>query len=251
MKRIQTIAAYLVVLALAGVSSLRSAEPGRMPGKALVRSVSGDATYTKANGEKGNLRVNMDLEAGTTISTGHDAFVYLNVNGYLSTVRVAADTTFTISEMTRVGSARDGDTDTMLEIKTGEILGRVKKISHNSRYEIKTPHGVAGIRGTDFNIKVVLQQDGTFLVTFTSVEGELIVAAIVAGDKVVKILTTAETWSPGYGDVHKTPFELLNMYMTEIVAMENFLINIGAPPGSLIDVYPNNSPTLPPSSIHK
>ena len=151
MKRIQTIAAYLVVLALAGVSSLKSAEPGRVVGKALVRSISGRANYTD-NGTTQPLKVNMELGPGVVITTGPNSYVFLNINGLLSTVRVAANTTIGISEMSRVGSDRDGDTDTMLDLRLGEALGQVKKLTRNSQYQIKTPHGIAGIRGTDWDV---------------------------------------------------------------------------------------------------
>ncbi len=160
MKRIQTIAAYLVVLALAGVSSLKSAEPGHVVGKAIVRSISGAVTYTTAAGVSGKLRVNMELESGATVITGPDSYAYLNINGLTSTVRVAPDTTLAIPTMDRVGSARDSDTETMLDIKTGEVEGNVPKVTANSTYEIKTPHGVAGIRGTSWDVIVVLLQSG-------------------------------------------------------------------------------------------
>jgi len=252
MKRIQTIAAYFIVLVLAGVSSLKSAEPGRVVGKAIIRSVSGTATFTSANGEKGKLKVNMELEAGATISTGPDAFVYLNVNGLLSTVRVASDTTIAISEMSRVGSAADGDTDTSLDLRAGEILGQVKKVSANSRYEIKTPHGVAGIRGTDFNIKVLLLPNGEYLVTFTSVDGQLLVSAIVSGSTVVKVLYTHESWTPGNGDVRPTPLDLLTLYMDEILTLEQLALPNGPPVISPKYPYPTGSPPSGiPSSPHK
>ncbi len=267
MKRIQTIAAYLVVLVLAGVSSLKSAEPGRVMGKALVRSVSGKVTFINAHGETGDIKVNMELKPGTTITTGADAFAYLNVNGNLSTVRVAANTTLVLSEMSRVGSdiafvgdsARgggigasqmnhprtDGDTETMLDLKSGEILGQVKKLTGNSQYEIKTPHGIAGVRGTDLDILVVLMQDGTYQVTFTSVEGQLVVSVtLVPGtEPVVKDLNSHECWTPGYGDVHPTPLDLLNQYLA---LLANFP---PPPPGPLPPPRPYVPPYLPPSNF--
>jgi hypothetical protein len=235
MKRIQTIAAYLVVLALAGVSSLKSAEPGHVVGKAIVRSVSGAVTYTTAAGVSGKLRVNMELEPGATVITGPDSYAYLNVNGLSSTVRVAPDTTLAIPNMDRVGSARDSDTETMLDIKTGEVEGNVAKVSANSTYEIKTPHGVAGIRGTSWDVIVVLLQSGEYQVTFTSVTGQVIVSAVIGANTVVKTLNTGESWTPGYGDVIPTPLNLLQQYQNDI---NNMMVSLEGQPSPIPPLYP-------------
>ena len=67
------------------------------------------------------------------------------------------------------------------------------------------PNGVAGIRGTDFAVKVVQTSPGVFLVTFTSVTGQIQASATVTqaggqysvGQIVVKNLTTGQAWTPG------------------------------------------------------
>jgi hypothetical protein len=249
MKRIQTFAAYLVVLALAGVSSLKSAEPGHVVGKAIVRTISGAATYTSPTGMTGALRVDMHLDPGTTITTTPDSYVYLNINGLTSAVRVGADTTLAIPTMDRVGPAQDSDTETMLDLKNGEIAGNVKKVSGNSTYEIKTPHGVAGIRGTDVGVVAVLLPTGEYKCTFTSVTGQLIVSAVVGTETLVKTLNTGESWTPGYGDVGPTPFEILNQLKDYLSRMLIFLQGVppGAPP--IFPHYPTGSPpTGVPSS---
>jgi hypothetical protein len=252
MKRIQTITAYLVVLVLAGVSSLKSAEPGHVPGKATVRSVSGACTYTDTSGMAHKLRVNMELDAGATISTGPDSFVYLNINGLTSSVRVGSETSMSIPTMERIGAARDSDTVTMLDLRTGGIEGNVKKVAANSQYEIKTPHGVAGIRGTDFNITVTLLPSGEYQVTFTSVTGQIIVSAIVNGASVVRTLNDHESWTPGYGDVVPTPVKLLDTYLREIDDMINYLQQTGLPTVTVPEKYPTgNPPGGGSSSPHK
>jgi hypothetical protein len=253
MKSIRTIAAYLLVLALAGVSSLKSAEPGRVQTKAIVRSVTGDVSFTKPDGTTGKLKVNMQLEPGVTITTGPDSTVYLSVNGLSSAVRIQPDTTMAISEMSRIGSARQGDTDTMLDLRTGAIMGSVQKVGGNSHYEVKTPHGVAGIRGTDFQITVSLLPNGTYQVTFTSVTGQVIVSAIVNGASEVRTLRTGQSWTPGDGDVRPTPQYLLNQYQTLIAAMITFINQTGVPTITVTvhNPYQSNGgtpPGQPPSS---
>jgi hypothetical protein len=227
MKRFQTIAAYFLILALAGVSSLKSAEPGRMQGRAVVRTVHGHATYS-FGGVNNDLKPGMKLEAGVTVITGPDSYVYLSVNGSMSAVRVSADTTLVLEKMDRIGAGREGDTETMLNLEAGSILGQVKKVSANSRYEITTPHGVAGIRGTDWSVTVTQLGNGQYDVTFASVQGTLVASAVVNGALQTKTLNGGESWTVG-GDVIPVQIQLLQWQMDQINLMITE-IGSGTPP---------------------
>ena len=209
MKRLVTIAAYLMVVVLVGVSSLRSAEPGKISGKAVVRTIKGHATYSKQGGPAIELKVNTELDPGDSVTTAPDSFVYLSVNGLSSAVRVAADTTLLIKTMARTGSWREGTTDTSLDLKVGSIQGQVRKVSADSNYEISTPHGVAGIRGTDFAVDVINNGNGTYTVTFTSLTGTVVASAVVNGQLQTKTLSGGESWTVG-GDVVPVEIKLLN-----------------------------------------
>jgi hypothetical protein len=197
MKKLQTIAAYLAVLALVGVSSLKSAEPSKIQEHATVRTVHGTASYTTAGGVTDKLKVNQELHPGDKITTGPDSFVYLSVNGISSAVRVASDTTLAVETMERTGSWREGTTDTHLNLMVGSIVGQVKKVAADSRYEITTPHGVAGIRGTDFAVDVVADGNGQYTVTFTSLTGTVVASAVVNGTIQTKTLNGGESWTVG------------------------------------------------------
>jgi hypothetical protein len=227
MKRFQTIAAYFLVLVLAGVSSLHSAEPGRMLGKATVRTVHGDASFS-FGGVTRKLVPGMMLDAGVTINTGPDSYVYLNVNGSMSAVRVSADTTLVLEKMDRIGPGREGDTETMLNLQAGSILGQVQKVSANSRYEITTPHGVAGIRGTDWSVTVTALANGQYEVTFTSVQGTLVASAVVNGALQTKTLNGGEAWIVG-GDVVPVQIQLLQWQLDQINLMINAIASGAAP----------------------
>ncbi len=124
----------------------------------------------------------------------------------------------TIPEMFRVGPGREADTDTTLDLQLGTVLGNVKKLSASSRYEIRTPHGVAGIRGTDFQVTVVMETGGAYVVTFTSVTGELTVSAVInpGESPVVKVLRTGESWTPGNGDVVPAPPQVIQNALAQI-----------------------------------
>jgi hypothetical protein len=62
--------------------------------------------------------------------------------------------------------------NTELDLKKGTIYARVKKFSPMTQFIIKTPHGVAGVRGTD----LVMSADGYTAVFQTHVDGGLVVA---------------------------------------------------------------------------
>jgi hypothetical protein len=57
-----------------------------------------------------------------------------------------------IDKLTAEDTGTDMVTETQLDLRAGRITGSVKKLSAASRYEIKFPTGVAGIRGTLYSI---------------------------------------------------------------------------------------------------
>jgi hypothetical protein len=67
-----------------------------------------------------------------------------------NTVRAFENTILGIDRLTSMDTGADVVTETQLDLKSGRILGNVKKMSAASRYEVKMPAGVAVIRGTVF-----------------------------------------------------------------------------------------------------
>jgi len=246
MKRLQNIAVYLVLFGLAGVSSLRSDEPAKIQGYATVRTVKGKATYTSPDGITKRLKTNIELEPGTRIDMGADSFAYLNVNGLTSAVRLDAKTTLILNQMERIGTAREGATETKLNLRVGSMVGQVKKVSGDSRYEIETPDGVAGVRGTDFAIEVAPVPKKKFAATFICMTGQLIAAAIVDNALQTKTINAGESWTPGAGSPQSVPPERLKKY-THWENAPGLRPNAGPPDISILPVFPNGAPPLGPS----
>jgi hypothetical protein len=248
MRNKQISIACALALAFVGVATLKSAQDGSVQGKAIVRAVHGNVEY-QSGGGWAPLKPNSELDAGVVIRTGPDSSADLSVNGTSSALRIEAETTVGIPTMTRTDSGHDADQQTMLDLQDGAILGNVKKISANSTYEIKTPHGVAGIRGTDYHVKSRLEPDGRHRVTFTSISGQVIVSAVVdqGGPSVVKVLRDGESWTPGYGDVQPTPVYELQSYVTGLSGLESAVSPIGAPgqPPPLINPFPTTGQSSP------
>lgn len=237
MKRIQTLIACLIALAFVGMATINAADSGDIQGKAIVRAIHGTVDFSTDGTTWNRLRVNMELDPGVKIRTAPDSYCNLNINGSASAVRVAEDTIMAVPTMSRTGESRDSDTTTMLDLQSGTILGNVKKLAGNSRYEITTPHGVAGIRGTDFQVVVTLGTDGRVVVTFTSVTGEVLVSAVIDGNTVVKVLHDGESWTPGNGDVAPTPLQVLQSIQVILTEMMNPL-SVLPPPIPIIHPFP-------------
>ena len=67
-------------------------------------------------------------------------------------VRMWENTLMGVDKLTEMHTGADVVTETQLDLKAGHITGSVKKMSAASKYEVKLPNGVAGIRGTVFDI---------------------------------------------------------------------------------------------------
>jgi len=133
------------------------------PAIALVARVKGNATYTDyALGEEGRVEARMKFKQGVTIMTGPDATVVLLFsNG--SSLTIKPDTTLSIEEYLQAPIPEDEPaldkldkepttSKTKLRLLEGDIIGSVKKLNEDegSSYEVDSPIGTAGIRGTNY-----------------------------------------------------------------------------------------------------
>lgn len=171
-------------LALALVST---AVAQGMDGAAKVIRVKGPARYTTGNNVWQPLRVGDVLHPGTVVqtSTEEGSFVDL-VLGDVNTpapqpvtyrphipdsmaasstsfrpsseqnvVRVWGNSALGIDKLTAMQTGAETVTETQLDLKQGRITGNVKKMSAASKYEVKLPNGVAGVRGTLYDIQAI------------------------------------------------------------------------------------------------
>lgn len=142
--------------------------------KAVVRAVRGTANYSTDRGANWKaLKVGTGLNQNSVIRTapGSTVDLFMNENG--PAVRVTENTTLGIDRLTIDRTGVDNVIETQLDLRNGRILGNVRKLAAASKYEVKTPQGVAGIRGTRYDISA----DGTVRV----IEGQVVVVYIVNG----------------------------------------------------------------------
>lgn len=190
-----------VAILAASVLSLQ-AQPKAVSAK--VRAVRGSAKYSD-NGSWHTLKVNDVLKTGSVIQTEKDSTVDLFINN--SVIRITPDTTFGLTKALATETEAETITDTELYLKSGRILGNVKKLAAASKYQIKTPNGVTGIRGTELDISYLPGPTGYKLVV-RSVNGTLLgSAANKQGQIQTAVINTGESWSPDDG-ITLTPQEV-------------------------------------------
>jgi hypothetical protein len=73
-----------------------------------------------------------------------------------------------------------------MDLKAGTIIGTVKKLTPTSKYEVKIPNGVAGIRGTInfLNASGILRVlSGSVVVAYVGSGGNVITQIVNAGEQ--------------------------------------------------------------------
>jgi hypothetical protein len=113
---------------------------------------------------------------GDTITTKQGSSVVLGIDVGTGFVKVSENTTITVQKLE---TGNKGQNITELQVLSGQVTLQVRPLTNKaSRVEIKTPAGVAGVRGTEFGVSV--QNDGKMGVgtkkgaVVTSAQGETV-----------------------------------------------------------------------------
>ncbi len=172
MKETRSILNSLVAcgVALAMVSTL--AAQSATEGAAKVVRLKGAARYSTGNNVWTPLKVGDIIRPGTVIQTADKSHVDIalgegsapatpsapsSMMSYQpapeqNALRLWENTLLGVDKLTATRTGADVVTETQLDLKAGHITGSVKKMSAASKYEVKLPNGVAGIRGTFYDI---------------------------------------------------------------------------------------------------
>jgi hypothetical protein len=204
MKQTQKMFNWLVGagVVLAMVTSL-TAQTVQERGGQVVR-LKGAARYSSGNNLWQPVKVGTKIKSGDIVQTAADSYVDLVLGetgqgapplaigptiSYQSTaeqdvVRVYEDSVLAFDKLTIMKTGADEVLETQLDLRAGKILGSVKKMSAASRYEIKLPNGVAGVRGTTYVISaagVVEVYSGTVVLSWTGSDGKPMTQVVNAG----------------------------------------------------------------------
>jgi len=204
-KTLTWLVAGLLSLALVASADAQNSKP--RTGK-VVR-IKGAARYSTGNNVWQPLKVGALLKPGYIVQTAQDSYADVVLNEESSApaapisnppkpsasssstpppspaaaatrsveqdvVRVLQDTVLSFDRLTAAETGGERVTETELDLRTGAIFGAVKKQAAASRFEIKIPNGVAGIRGTYFyaSAKGLFScLSGSLVAAFTNADG--------------------------------------------------------------------------------
>lgn len=142
----------VMILSCFVASAVFSAEMKRT---AKVISFTGQPSV-KIAGQKewANIGKGTIINEGDTLKTGKDASARVNVdgNGEAATVDVSPGSNLTFTQLLK-DTSKDIDR-TMLDLAVGEVLIKAQKLHGDSKFEVKTPTSISGVRGTKFSVKV-------------------------------------------------------------------------------------------------
>lgn len=121
-----------------------------------VRQVAGTVTYRHGQTSQRAANGNRLQAVGDAILTGRNSSAVLAIDTGVGFVNVAENTTLRVQNLQR--TVRGGQI-TQLEVTGGQARLQVRPFTNpDSRLEIRTPGGIAGVRGTQFGVSV--QPDG-------------------------------------------------------------------------------------------
>jgi hypothetical protein len=256
MKNISSFLKGLIIcgVALAMVSTLDAQTATQ--GKAKVIKIKGSARYSTGRNDWKPLSVGDVLRPGTLIQTGVDRDSYVDLtfgdgssSGPIASssssselptavsyyqpkaqqnyLRIYQNSLVGIDKLTSMDTGGDVVTETQLDLKAGHIFGGVKKMSALSKYEVKMPNGVAGIRGTVFDITaegVVKVSSGSVVLAYVGADGTV----------VTQVVNSAEQFDARTGQL--TPIQPATVGAMQVLASEGARVSAVSPSSTIYTV---------------
>lgn len=130
------------------------------PRIAKILEAEGSVEVKSASGSWMPAAIGMEMKQGDMIRTRANSFALLNVDGMAqtATVEVKQNSELALAELTANIEAKTQST--LLDLALGEVLIKAKKLhSEKSKFEVKTPTSIVGVRGTTFSVAVEAQND--------------------------------------------------------------------------------------------
>jgi len=256
----------VVALAVMGLALQSMAQSAPTQLSAKVIRVKGGARYSTDGKTWQPVHRGDVLKAGTVIQTAEKGIVDLqlgeretkpfrpvinNATMYqpeeqtANVIRVFENSMLAIDKLTTQDTGNDTVEETQLDLRAGSVMGNVKKLSSASKYEVKIPNGVAGIRGTIYMISssgVVDVLEGSVVIAVVGSDGTVVTKVVAAGFK----------YDPMTGGLTQIPSnvlgELKKIYL-QLIGPVPTPPTVFTQPGTIIYVTPldeQGSPTVPP-----
>jgi hypothetical protein len=126
---------------------------------AIVAGIQGEVDAKINNKDWSAVTVGMTLQQGDVIRTKANSFAVLNIDGDAQTavVDVSENSQLMLKELLQNNEKQTQST--LLDLSIGKILIRAKKINQEkSKFEVKTPTSIVGVRGTTFSVAVEAEE---------------------------------------------------------------------------------------------
>lgn len=116
------------------------------------RSVEVKETGGTVSSQSNPVKVGDRLEGSGGLSTDFGSSATLAVDDGIGTVKVSENSNVQVKSLSK---GKDGSKQTRLYLAKGQVNSKVRPFTNpNSSFEIETPGGVAGTRGTEFGVTV-------------------------------------------------------------------------------------------------
>ncbi|MEI8387554.1 MAG: FecR domain-containing protein, partial [Verrucomicrobiota bacterium] len=183
MKTFTVVSLAVLALFLGATGRMFGAEPGTQPieGNIRILKVKGTVTNTPSGKPAEPLKEGTFIQHDEVIKTGADSQAWLLFsNG--TTVTVQPNSTFAVDKFLQVPfdsnkvdyrkiKSEPSVSETKISVKDGTIIADVAKLNKGSSFQIGTPIGVAGIRGTLIQVTVNTTAGGSISVTINLPQG--------------------------------------------------------------------------------
>lgn len=203
----KSISKYLVFAVIATAMVASAAAQQMNQGTAKVVRIKGSARYATANNVWQTLKVGDVLKPGAIVQTAEKSRVDIVLADPTATaseaawgdgvasyqpvaeqnfIRVWENSVLAIDKLAVASTGSDVVSETQLDLKTGRVFGAVKKLSAASKYEVKIPNGVAGVRGTIYTISsagVVSVLVGSVVIAFVDGSGNVVTQVVSGGQR--------------------------------------------------------------------
>jgi len=144
----------IIILGLV-MSFCAAAQAAETPRVATITEIKGKVEMQTGEGPWMPAQIGMILNQGDTIRTMDESYAILNVDGTAETASVEVKQKSNLKLAMLIQDKEAATQNTLLDLAIGEVLIKARKLhSDKSKFEVKTPTSIVGVRGTTFSVTV-------------------------------------------------------------------------------------------------
>ena len=162
----------------------------------IITFVSGEAYILDTAGEKKEAEIGEKLMPDYELLTMEDSFLEFQIGGS-GVIRMDSDTRLSLSDISEKRMKNKTSSDITLSLAAGTVIQKVKKLTEDESYHIRTASAAFGVRGTEFLVRSEEGHD-TLAVGSGSV-----IASLFPG-QLEKLKSRADEGDEEYGKIYKT-----------------------------------------------